>query len=149
MAKRRISAARRAAALKGWRTRRAAERRRSQSARKGWRTRRHESIQRQERRAARRLQEREKRQAQRQRRPELPRRRRPTIDHIVTVQVKSPRRSPMIRDLIVPAPAGTPLRELLSKAKSDLDVPKGFWRHSTALEVLEGPTTDRRSTELR
>jgi hypothetical protein len=118
---------------KGWRTRRANARKRSEAAKKGWRTR---------------------RRNQRKQKSEI-------IDHLVTVDIKTRekragtwRDRSFKRDIIIPAQRGTNREELLAVARRTLPASELYayrWTKlkGTKITVAEGPRTRARKARLR
>lgn len=125
---------RRLAALKGWRTRRHNER--SAAAKRGWKTRRRNEH-------------------------KQPRKKPQKINHILTVQVKSPRKrngrstsQTFKRDIVIPAPRGTSLSKLMDIARKTLTGKERYaadWFDvkGRKITVAEGPRTRARKATLR
>lgn len=93
-----------------------------------------------------------------------PGRKRPTIDHILTVAVKSRRKSPRSgrmsaqefkRDIIVPAPQGATKRELIEIAKqtqyprSEQYIQGWLYKKGSDITVAEGPRSRGRKAKTR
>lgn len=136
---RRAAAARRRAALKGWQTRRARAARRSRAARKGWRSRREIKPALRKARPARKPPARK-----------TARREPKQIDYLVTLRIKSPKKPPTTRDLIVPGPPGLSRSDVFDLAEEIFDdLPSSFFAHARVIDVATGPATKRKKARRR
>jgi hypothetical protein len=74
------------------------------------------------------------------------------VDHLLTFRFEAGARS-YRRDLIVPAAPGASTASLIRQARAELPTGaaslKPFLTRQHAIEVLEGPPSRRRTTELR